>query len=155
MRVTMIGSLGRKAAAYATGVTNYVDYRDGNAADQAGALEPDGYDIVIDAVGQADTADAVLPLVTPGGTLGIYGVDEFKSCQIHPHYARGSFTFYNGGYDEAEAHHQVITMIRDGRLDAEVWLDLDHIYPLEQIQGAFDAVRERRAIKTLVKLTCD
>lgn len=154
-RVAMVGSLRRRAAAHAAGVTDYIDYRDDDAVDQARAIVPDGYDIVIDAVGQADSADSVLSLLRPGGILGIYGIDDLSNCCIHPHLARGSFTFYNGGYDEAEAHHAVISMMRDGRLDADIWLDLDHIYPLDKIQAAFDAVESRRSIKALVRLTTD
>ena len=154
-QVTMIGSASRKAAAHAAGVTTVVDYRDNDATAQAAAIVPKGYDIVIDAIGQAETADKVLSLIKPGGTLGIYGVDDLANCQIHPHHAQGSFSFYNGGYDEAEAHQKVIDMIRTRRLDAEIWLDLDHTYALDEIQSAFDAVRRRRFIKALVKLTLD
>jgi threonine dehydrogenase-like Zn-dependent dehydrogenase len=153
--VTMLGSPSRRAAAHAAGVTHYVNYRDEDAMDRAQPPAPTGYDFVIDAVGQADSANQVLHLVKPGGALGIYGVDDLSNCQIHPHRARGSFTFYNGGYDEAETHHQVITMIQDGRLDAGTWLDLDRAYPLEEIQAAFEDVRSRRSIKTLVQLTTD
>lgn len=153
--VTMMGSHNRKAAAHAAGATNYVDYREDDAVAQARALAPDGYDVVIDAVGQAESANQVLNLLKPGGTLGIYGVDDLNNCRLQPHRARGSFTFYNGGYDEAEAHHEVITMIRDGRLDAGIWLDLERAFSLDEIQLAFNDVRSRRSIKALVSLTSD
>ncbi len=154
-QITMIGSLSRKAAAHAAGATAYVDYREENAVQQAADLNPRGYDIVIDAVGQAESADQVLSLVKQGGTLGVYGVDDLHNCRLHPHRARGSFTLYNGGYDEAETHQQVISMIREKRLDAGIWLDLNHIYPLDRIQEAFDAVHSRRYIKALIKLSED
>ena len=151
-QVVMVGSSGRQAAAEAAGVTGYVDYAADDVADQLRAQRPEGFGFIIDAVGQATSAHDVLPALRPGGALGIYGIDDLSACRIAPHRARGTFTFFAGGYDEAETHAQVIDRIRDGRLDAWIWLDEDYTYPLERIHDAFDAVRRRRCVKALVKL---
>jgi threonine dehydrogenase-like Zn-dependent dehydrogenase len=150
--VAMVGNRSRRAAGHAAGVTDYVDYKADDVTAVLNDLQPAGFDAIIDAVGQAGSADRVLPHLKASGTLGIYGIDNYESSQIHPHRARGSFTFYSGGYDEAETHHAVIELMREERLDANIWLDLDHAYPLDEIHAAFDAVRERRLIKALVKL---
>ncbi|MGC9469365.1 MAG: zinc-binding dehydrogenase [Anaerolineae bacterium] len=150
--LVMVGSESRRAAGFACGVDDYVDYKAGNRTTLIHNLCPAGYDFIIDAVGQAESANQVLPHLKPGGTLGIYGIDDYETCRIQPHRAPGSFQFYNGGYDESETHHQVIERIREGRLDASIWLDLDEVYPLDDIHAAFDAVERRRFIKALISL---
>lgn len=151
-QTVMLGSLLRLSTALAAGVTGYVDYASSDTSTQLRELCPGGFDFIIDAVGQAESANRVLPHLRPRGVLGIYGVDDLAGCRIAPHRAKSTFTFYAGGYDEGETHQQVIDMARDGRLDAWIWLDVDHIYPLEHIHRAFDAVRRRECVKALVQL---
>jgi threonine dehydrogenase-like Zn-dependent dehydrogenase len=151
--VVMLGSPKRQAAALTAGATSYVDYGAGDVSKQLSALCPEGFDFIIDAVGQAESANGVLNHLRAGSTLGIYGIDDFAGCRIAPHRAGGTFTFYAGGYDEAETHHKVIEMMQDGRLNAGPWLNLDQVIPLDRIHDAFDAVRNRRCVKALVKLT--
>ena len=145
-RIAMVGSALRELAARAVGATEYADYLGGSVT------RGDGFDFVIDAVGKAGTADNALPLIKSGGTLGIYGIDDYHQCQIHPHRAPGTFRYYNGGYDESETHQQVLALMQTGRLQAERWLDLGQVYTLDEIGSAFEAVRTRQAIKALVKL---
>jgi L-iditol 2-dehydrogenase len=146
-RIVVVGSAARRETALAVGATEYVDYRS-EAVDAGG-----GFDVIVDAVGKADTADAMLPLLDPGGTLGVYGIDDYDRCQIHPHRARGTFTLYGGGYDEAETHERVVALMQAGRLQARHWLDLDRPFSLAEIDRAIEAVRLRKAIKALVRLS--
>lgn len=150
--VAMIGAAGREAAARRAGATHYFDYHAERLAEQARAACPGGFDFVIDALGRQGVAELGLALLRPGGTLAIYGVDEFNRCTITPTRARGSFTFYNGGYDEGETHEQVLAALERGELDATIWLDLEHAYPLAEIGAAFEAVRARQVVKALVQI---
>ncbi|MHB9134177.1 MAG: zinc-dependent alcohol dehydrogenase [Armatimonadota bacterium] len=154
-RVAMIGNAAREATTRAIGAADYYDYRDGTISDRIHAAYPDGFDYIIDAVGKAGQLDAALPYLKSGGTIGIYGIDDFGACQLTPTRARGPFTFANPGYDEEEPHPRVIAYIQQGKLDARHWLDLDHPVPLVEIHRAFDMVAQRKAIKVLVKLTPD
>ena len=151
-QVAVIGSAEREGVARAVGATAYFDYRAGNMVERAAAARPQGYDVVIDAVGKAGQLDAALPLVAPGGIAGIYGIDDWGRCTLNPTSARGTFTFYNGGYDEAETHVQVVEMVQQGKLQAGHWLDLDHVYALDDIHQAFEALRERRMVKAVIRL---
>ena len=150
--VAMIGSAGRESAARAVGVSHYVDYRAARAHEAVEEACPGGFDFIIDAVGRSGLLDAALRHGINGGRVAIYGIDDFGQCTVNPTHARGSFTFYNGGYDEAEAHDQVVAFMRAGRLNARLWVDPEHPFPLERIQNAFAAVRERRHVKALVAL---
>ena len=50
-------------------------------------------------------------------------------------------------------HHQIVAFIRDGKLDARHWLNLDDPFELENIHDAFEVLRSRRLMKALVKLS--
>ena len=152
-QVVVLGNAAREDAARQVGATGYVDYRAGDVPAQLNGFCPDGFDFIIDAVGQAASADGVLPHLSRGGTLGVYGVDEYAAVHIHPLRTRGTFAFYNGGYDEAETHERVVTLVQAGKLDARVWLDLVHPFALDDIGAAFEAVRARRMVKAVVRLS--
>jgi threonine dehydrogenase-like Zn-dependent dehydrogenase len=151
VQVTVIGSPAREAAARAVGVSDYYDYRSDELVERIGGSAPGGYDFIIDAVGKSGELDAILPLLKAGGAVGIYGIDDWGRCTLNPTRARGSFTFYNGGYDEEETHAQVVQDVQRGKLTAAHWLDLEHPYALSDINLAFDALRARKMIKAVIR----
>jgi len=154
-RIAEVGNAAREPTGRAVGATDYFDYTNEEMPQQVGEAFPDGFDFIIDSVGKAGQLDRVLALVKPGGTVGIYGIDDFHTNTIHPNRARNTFTFYGGQYDEAESHDRIISFIRDGSLDASLWIDLEHPFELDDINAAIDAVRERRMVKSLVRLSAD
>jgi threonine dehydrogenase-like Zn-dependent dehydrogenase len=149
----MIGSPGRQEAATRAGATAFVDYHAEDVRTPALASCPDGFDFVIDAVGKAALADLGLQLLKAGGTIGIYGMDEAADIRLNPGAARGTFTVNKNHYDEAETHNAVIEALQAQKLDASIWLDLEHPFALADINDAFEAVRSRQAIKALVRLS--
>ncbi|MCJ7736141.1 MAG: zinc-binding dehydrogenase [Anaerolineae bacterium] len=151
-RLAMIGSPGRKDRARRAGATDFFDYKADDLADQVTAAFPEGFHFIIDAVGMKGSAEVGLTFLKKGGTLGIYGLTDFGQTTITPLRSKGTFTFYNGGYDEAETHEQVMELLEAGKLDATIWLDLDHVYPLERINDAFADVEARRLVKAVVRL---
>ena len=151
--VAMVGSENRRKAAAAVGIKLYLDYRNDAVPATLAKERPEGFDFIVDAVGKEGQLDRVIGALKSGGALSIYGIDEFGACSIHPQRARGPFRFFPAMYDEEEAHGRVVAFMRDGKLDARVWLDLDHVYPLEQIADAFKAVEARQVIKAVVKLS--
>ncbi len=152
-RVAVIGSAGREQVARAAGARDYFDYKADALAAAVSDSCPEGFDFIIDAVGKKGALDSALPLLKPGATVGIYGIDDFGACLLNPAHARGSFTFANNGYDEEETHDRVIAFIQRGKLDARLWLDLESPYPLERLADALDAVAQRKAVKALVQLS--
>jgi D-arabinose 1-dehydrogenase-like Zn-dependent alcohol dehydrogenase len=153
-RIVNVGNAARETHARRAGASAYYDYAGANIANTINADFPDGFDLIIDAVGKRSTLDAVLPCLKPGGIIGIYGVDEYGATQLTPTRARGAFTYANYGYDEEESHDAIIAHMEQGRLDAGIWLDLDAApYALADINAAFDAVRARQVVKALVSLS--
>lgn len=150
--VVMIGNIKRQDAGEKIGAAGYFDYKDEEVINKIQEEYPEGFDYIIDAVGKEGQMDQALPLLKQEGTVGIYGLDDADSTFINPRKAGVTFSYYNNNYDEEETHHQVLTYMKRGQLDADIWLDFDNIYPLEEINEAFAAVRERKMVKALIEL---
>jgi len=150
--IACVGSPARETVAKRAGATHYFGYA---SSDLTEMMQRDctPFDYIIDSVGKAGQIDRMLPLLTPGGMIAIYGLDDFNALQINPFCAKGTFSVYGGGYDEEETHDEVIQLMADGLLDAGIWLALDQPFDLKDISQAIDAVRRRRMIKALVKLS--
>jgi D-arabinose 1-dehydrogenase-like Zn-dependent alcohol dehydrogenase len=148
-----VGSAAREATARAVGATDFISYREDDLVAAAKAHGLEGFDLIIDAVGKDGQLDRVLPLLRPDGTIAIYGVDDYGKVRITPQRAPGSFTYANKGYFELETHDRVVQFMAEGRLRPEHYVDLAHIFPLAQMNEALAAIRERRAIKAVVKLS--
>ncbi|MCE9590229.1 MAG: alcohol dehydrogenase catalytic domain-containing protein [Planctomycetes bacterium] len=151
-RVVAVGSAAREAEFRAAGVHDYIDYHGDNLSTRIAAVQPDGFQFIIDAVGKTGLVDSVLPNLAAHGTVAIYGIDDYHNCSINPNLARGTFTLYRGGYDEEEAHEAITAQLRGGAIDAKLWFGDAAPYPLERIADAFDAVAKRRHIKAVIKL---
>jgi len=153
--VVLIGAARMRDAVLAkTGVHHYFDYRDANLVDVVKKTSPDGFDLIIDALGRNGAVDQMLPLLKPDGTVAVYGLDDRDNLTITPGLARGSFRYQPpSGYDEAEAHQAVCDLVRSNRLDASLWYDANAPYPLDEISDAYDAVRRRVSPKALVELS--
>ena len=151
--VVMVGSAALEERARRAGVTHYLDYRSTELAEELRTVCPSGVEFLIDAVGKRASADVGLPLLCRGGTVGVYGVDDYGSIGLGLSRARSSFRVYAGGYDESETHQEVTDLYLSGRLDASIWYQQEDAVPLEQIGKAFDAVRRRVSPKALVRLS--
>ncbi len=151
--ITVAGQAAREQTAKAAGATAYFDYKTPNLVETLQASEPEGFDFTIDALGKIGALNEMLPCVKLGGLVTIYGLDDYGSLSLDLTRARGTFTYYVGGYDEAEVHDEVVAMLRDGSLDASLWLDLEHPFSLDDINAAYEAVGNRSQIKALVRLS--
>ena len=150
--VAAVGSAARRDTAFAAGAGVYLDYRDEQLAERLAEAWPEGFDFIIDAVGKAGQIDRVLGMLRPGGTVTVYGIDDFNGIAINPRLAKGTFTYFNGGYDEEETHEQVVSLMQSGALDPSVWLDLDCAFPLTAIGEAFEVLQQRKMVKALIDL---
>jgi len=153
--VAVLGSEARRDAAKALGVHTYLDYR---AADPAKALTevcPEGFDVAIDAVGKPGQADLALAALKPGGVIGVYGLDDFNALTLSLGKIWKPFRFHPLSYEESETHDAVVEFVRAGKLRADPFMDLRHPFELDNLAAAFDHVRQRKAVKALVRLSRD
>lgn len=149
-RVVLLGAANRAGETAKAGATDFFDYRSAECWKQAQAAAPDGFDFVIDAVGKAAMVAQAQGCLKAGGTIGIYGLDECGQIALAP---GKTFTFYGGGYDEAETHDAVLKFYRAGKLNPAAWIDRKQVFPLARIADAFAAVQARTVVKPLVKLS--
>ena len=148
----MAGSAAREGAARKAGAKHFVNHRLPDAREAVSRIRPEGFDLVLDAVGKQGSLDMAVSQLAAGGTLGIYGLDDLGRCTMNPESARGTFTVFRGGYDEAETHEQVLGLFQAGKLDASVWLDLAHPFALDEIGEAIEATRSRKVVKALIRV---
>ena len=151
--VAVIGSSDRKAVGFAVGATHYYSYRGSDVATEIRRDFPYGFDFIIDAIGRANSLDESLPFAAPNAVVAHYGLDDFGKWSLNPSRARGTFTYYNGGYDEAETHEAVLAFMREGKLLAQHWLNTSAPYSLATITEAYASVQQRKELKALVKLS--
>jgi threonine dehydrogenase-like Zn-dependent dehydrogenase len=151
-RIGMVGNADRAPAAKDAGATDYFDYKAADLDKQIASAMPEGYDYIIDAVGKRGALDRAVPWLRAGGTIGIYGIDDFGQCTVNPTRARGTFTYSNKGYEEPETHERVVAFVAEGKLRAGPWLDLSHPFPLAEIDKAYEAVRARKMVKAVIQL---
>jgi len=151
--IVQVGNFQRKALALGLGANAYFDYKADDLATLIEQANPEGFDFIIDVVGRQKVIDMFLPMLKPGGMIGVYGVDECDRMSFSYRKAKGSFVCYKGHYDEEESHGQVVSFMRNGLLKAEHWLDMEHPFPLQDINKAFKAVVERRLVKALVMIS--
>ncbi len=154
-KVTVIGAPRLREAVLAkTGTAVYHSYKEEQLDQLLSSQEPGGFDLIIDAIGKRDSAQAVLPCLKDGGHLAVYGIDDYGLVALNPTVARGAFTWHGGGnYNEAETHQQVCDLVRDGRLDATLWYDPASPWPLAEIAEAFRAIQRRDSVKALIDLS--
>ena len=150
--VAAIGSYQRQKEATALGAVDYFDYRVENLKEAISGKYPEGFDFIIDAVGKQGQMDLLLPLVKSGGKVGVYGIDDFHSYTFSLSSISNTFTFFCGGYDEEEAHDSVVDYMERGLLKADVWFNAKHPYLLENINEAYSELKDRKAVKALIKI---
>ena len=149
--VAVVGNAARESLAERAGADRYLDYRD---ADWDKTLcEGEGFDFIVDAVAARDGLDKAMRCLKPGGVCGIYGIetDPGNPVVIKPSACRG-FTYYAGGYDEEETNDRVVGLVKNGALDAGIWLDIEHPFELDDIASAFKSLDEKQIVKALIKL---
>lgn len=151
-RIAVVGNAAREAIARAAGATEFFDYKSDRLTESIRETCRYEFDFIIDSVGKKDSLDFALPLLKPGGCIGVYGMEDYGRCTLNPTKVRGTFTFYQGGYDEEEVHEQVVSLVREAALDASLWMDLEHPFPLADINAAFELLGERKGVKALIQV---
>lgn len=151
-RVIGIGSLARTTQAKLCGADKYLSYKDTNLSGQLKSLAQDGFDLIIDAIGNNAQCELTLPHIAKNGVFGIYGIDGGNIFSLNPLTPGHSFRFYNDGYLEGETHMQVIDGIRKKLYKSEAYIDVNHPYLLENINEAFAMLKKKEWPKALIKL---
>lgn len=110
-------------------------------------------DAVIDAVGQADIVNTVLPLIKLGGSVCIYGVLSHDNIPLNKSLGPYNFNLFVHQWPtrcrEREAQKPLCDWIRQGKLRADEFVT--HTFPVEQINAALAAGKTGTVIKCLLE----
>lgn len=154
--VTVIGNSSRRENTMKTGVQAYIDYKDHAVVSEFIEKNSANYTFIIDATGQKEALTPYMTMLMEGGTVAVYGMNDFHTYTFNPIRGPKTFRFYNsyaGIYDEAETHEEIIDLIRAGKLDAANWIDKDNIFTWENAPDAYEHVRNKKAVKSVIKLS--
>lgn len=155
-QVIAIGSPSRESTFRSFPISGYVSYRSENLLDEVRncmqQLQTSEFDLIIDGVGGADTANVILPLLKKDGSFCNYGWNDRRNYDLNPFNAAHSFRVYSDGYDEEESNGQAQAMVLQGKLFAEPWYDMGNPVPLSRIGQAYDSLRRHEALKYLIEL---
>lgn len=152
-RVTVVGSAKKQLSFETLSIDGYVDYHTeglSEAVRDKSSGEP--FDVLLDAVGNSNTANQLLPLMKKGAAVGVYGWNDRRNYGLNPFLASNSFHVYADGYDEEETNQEVQSMILKGQLRAELWYDIASPVPLEDIDEAYQKLRRHEGFKYLIAL---
>jgi L-iditol 2-dehydrogenase len=152
--IAMMGNPHWASHAASAGIDLFADYRDPEGPERLRAAVPGGFDLVVDAVGRTGGLEAVIRLLKPGGSVGIYGIEDLgdRIGYLKTLAAQGVRAHGPGEYSEAEAHDAVVALLEQGRLDASIWFDPGAAVPLADFPLALGAIEGRRTLKALVRL---
>lgn len=151
-KVVVIGSGKRGEDAIKLGAVASIDYHDDNVTEQLKEYFADGIDAIIDGVGNSDNVNKALPLINTNAVIGVYGWNDRKGYGLNPFATTKNFIVYNEGYDESETHDEVIKRIREGKLNACDWYDVNNPIKLDDIASAYERLKNREAYKFLIDL---
>lgn len=151
--VICVGSPSRETDFRRLPIADYLSYRDPQLAEQyAERFSGAEADFLIDGVGADKTVNALLPFLKQDGVLGNYGWNGRFTYALNPFCAKRSFHVYAGGYDEEESNGEVLSLVLQGKLHAELWYDMQRPFALENIPAAYDSLRRHEALKYLICL---
>ncbi|GCE50248.1 NADPH2:quinone reductase [Thermosporothrix hazakensis] len=113
------------------------------------ALEPSGFDCVIDATGVPPAIESALQAVKRGGKFMIFGVAPSEA-----RVALSPFRIYNdeitivGSMAVLHSYQQAVDLVSRGAIDTSVMLT--EAFPLEDFSKALDRVRRGEGLKTQI-----
>ncbi|NPV48510.1 MAG: zinc-binding dehydrogenase [Armatimonadetes bacterium] len=114
-----------------------------------------GADRVIDAVGDDRLVELGFRLLDSGGRLGLYGISasrtpgDMERRALDIPMGRLEWSLDSFAPREAEAHEEVLQLVRKGELRLRDWYT--HVVPLEETRSGFELLRRKEAFKVVVK----
>jgi len=145
---------GRRERAQKLGADVVLDPGQSDFLSKAKEAAPEGFDLVIDAVGINELMTDNLTLVKFNGKVGVYGISASTSTQLDwqkaPYNWALQFVQWPTFSDEAAVHERVLDLVRTGAIDLEDFVT--HVVPLEDFQQGFDLVSSQEGVKVVVQI---
>jgi threonine dehydrogenase-like Zn-dependent dehydrogenase len=147
--VAMSRHADRQQMAKAFGATDVVEQRGEQGAERIRDMfDGVGADCVLECVGTEESMSQALASVRPGGNVGYVGVPFGAELSIRTMF-RGNIGVGGGVAPVREYLPELLADTLTGRIDPGRVFDLE--LPLERIAEGYEAMDERRSIKTLIR----
>ncbi|MBM9467429.1 zinc-dependent alcohol dehydrogenase family protein [Nakamurella leprariae] len=124
-------------------------------ADLAGSVERlrevsgGGFDVVVEATGALDVAEACVPLTRNGGQVMIYGVtDADDRISISPYDVFRREITIKGSFAQVDDFPGAVAALRNGRVKTDGLVT--HRFPLEDYGKALEALQQDRTVHKIV-----
>lgn len=108
------------------------------------------FDILIDAAGILTKIADFVPMVKPGGTFAIYGIDSSPNFQFEAFGSDLFFAFHNSDEANPLVHETCIGLVNRGLVDLSNFHS--SIMPFDEIPQAFKLLDEKKETKVVFKL---
>jgi L-iditol 2-dehydrogenase len=108
-----------------------------------------GVDRVYECAGNPTVVPQGLAAVRRGGRVALLGLTGAKGVEISPDTLTLNEIDLMGIRSSPNAYPAIIALLASGAVDVEPLLT--HVYPLEQVEEAFAALRDRTAIRPILK----
>lgn len=116
------------------------------------ALKGRPLDMIIDAVGDLETAKQLAPLLRHGGTIGLYGVLCKERATLNLFDLPNDIRLHilNWPYGEHRAHEAVLELVQNGTIVPSQYYS--HVLPMDDVQTGFDLIASRKAFKVILQM---
>ncbi len=148
--IALSRNLDRQALARQFGATDVIEARGDAATDAVMEMTGGiGVDSAVECVGTQQSIDTAAAIARPGSTVGIVGVPHGE-VPFNPAFFRN--VGWRGGPAPARIYiPELLVDVLEGRIDPG--LVLDHETDLDHVADAYAAMDERRAIKSLIRVS--
>jgi threonine dehydrogenase-like Zn-dependent dehydrogenase len=123
-------------------------------AEWAGTNLPEGFDLIVDAVGIADLINLAMTMIAFNGKICTYGIAPQTSMNLDweaaPYNWDLQFLQFPTFTEEAATHDQIVSWIDMGMLD--ISKVVSHVMPLDELMEALNLLRNREALKVVIDL---
>lgn len=110
-----------------------------------------GADIVLEVAGARDTFQMAWTYARPNATVTVVALYEENQVLPLPEMYGKNLTFKTGGVDGCDCE-EILQLIEEGRIDTTPLIT--HVYPLEQIQEAYELFENRKDHVIKVAVRC-
>lgn len=113
------------------------------------ALEPTGFDVVIDATGVVPVLSHLLGLLRDGGTLLVYGMaDADAEFSINAYEVFRRELTIKGSFSQTNCVGRAVTLLQSGRVKADGIIT--HRFSLEEYGKALEALSDPECLKAIM-----
>ena len=146
----IIGNERRKSVFINMGVIAFFDYKNKTAYLHEMENCSMVFNTIIDAAGDYETVNDCAAFLCTDGKIGLYGLTDSNDKGIIS--VKKTAHIYQGGYDQAEVHDEVLSDLRHGRLSSEDWFAEGSNYSMDNMNDGLEKLRAREIIKAYVTI---